>query len=111
MVVYKICSKCKTEKPLAEFYYNIHMTTRDKRETVCRECRKLQRIHWREQHPEIYEEQRRKARERQKSEIYQKKKLAYQNANREKCRAACRESYYKNIEKYKYAAVRICINL
>lgn len=102
----KICTKCKKNKSLENFYFRKNL---NKYETRCRECIKKEKKLWEEKNKEKHKQQSKIWKQNHKEETKQynkeyklknKEKLDKQNAeyrekNREKCCNATK-LYYKN---------------
>lgn len=91
----KICSRCKKEKQLSEFYVNLKCNLGV--EGQCKQCRKdiadLNKEERKRRDKEYYSRPEVKERKQQ----YQK---AYYEQNKEKLKQQAREHYNKNIEQY-----------
>lgn len=118
----KVCTKCKVEKELSEFYFRKNL---NKYETRCRECIKKEKQLWEEKNKEKHRQQSKKWKETHKEEIKRynkeyklknkekidKQNQEYREINREKCCNATKVYYQKNKEiinkkSYEYAKKR-----
>ena len=79
--VTKKCCRCKTTKPLEDFAKSNFNS--DKLQKVCRACKKIEAIKWREKSP-LYQKEWREANPNYFKDYYSSRKEHFANYQREK---------------------------